>query len=80
MMLSSVLFPQPDGPSRRDELAALDFERDVVERQRSGAPFAPAKRCETRSTMIAAESMGEPTFTGAQQDLHRRVVKNRRPQ
>ena len=35
MMRSSVDLPQPDGPDQRDELALLDLEVDVLQRDRA---------------------------------------------
>ena len=36
-MRSSVVLPQPEGPSKREELAGGDVERHAVDRRRGGA-------------------------------------------
>ena len=47
---SSVVLPQPDGPRKRDELAALDVEVDILERgERAEALGETADRADRRS-------------------------------
>lgn len=50
-MRSKVDFPQPEGPTMQDELARLDIEIDVV--QRENAPGGTSRRPYKAPDLIA---------------------------
>ena len=52
MMRSSVVLPQPDGPRKHIELAALDAKRDALERREATEALADPGQFEKGSACL----------------------------